>query len=171
MLTQWIALDCQKIYAMIQSVKIILILATTVFSFAVRAQSSLTTAGGSIVGFGGSASYSIGQVFQNQLEGDDLLIGEGVLHSYVIAVVSGIEDKTISLSVFPNPTSDILKLSISEELNVLSYQLHDLNGRLTLFGDLHQNKEISMRSMASGTYLLSVLQKEAPIKIFKIIKN
>jgi hypothetical protein len=111
----------------------ILLLATGLLwaSFA-QAQESVNATGGVVTGSGGTAAYSIGQVVYTTNTGSTGSVAQGVQHAYEIFPV-GIMETTlnITLSVFPNPTSDNLILQVSDYNNEkMTYQLYDMHGKL-----------------------------------------
>lgn len=142
----------------------------------IQAQESIATSGGNATGSGGTVSYTIGQVAYTTNRGATGLMSQGVQQPYEILVVTGLnEAKGISLevSVYPNPTSDFLKLKVeSYKLENLSYQLYDINGNLL------QNREIVGKEtviqtggLLSASYFLRISDKQKEVKTFKIIKN
>ena len=100
----------------------------------VQAQTSVNATGGDASGGGGSVSYSVGQVVYTTHTGTSGSVAEGVQQPYEISVVTGLEEaQSINLSVtaYPNPTTDYLTLRIDEfEISNLSFQLYDMNGKL-----------------------------------------
>lgn len=145
----------------------------------IQAQTSVNATGGNASGSGGSASYSVGQVVYTKNTGINGTVAQGVQQPYEISVVTSIKEAkgiSLSVSVFPNPTSDYLTLGIDEfEISDLSYQLYDMNGKLL------QHKRITgyqtrivLSNLEPATYFVKVVQdnKEVkPLKTFKIIKN
>ena len=99
-----------------------------------QAQTSINATGGNASGSGGSVSYSVGQVVYTNNTGTNGSVAQGVQQPYEISVVTAIEEaKGINLSVtaYPNPTTDYLTLSISAfDISNVSYQLYDMNGKL-----------------------------------------
>ena len=79
----------------------------------------------------------------------------------------------ISLSVFPNPTSDFLTLKVEDYNNeALSYNLLDEQGKLVLNEQIiTQDTQVAMSTLARGAYFINVLQANKKIQTFKIIKN
>lgn len=141
-----------------------------------HAQTGVNATGGNASGSGGSASYSVGQVVYTSNTGASGSVAQGVHQPFEISVVVGIEEaKDINLSVtaYPNPTTDYLTLEVQEfELSDLSFQLYDMNGKLL------QNEKITgtqtrivMSNLAPDTYLVKVVQANKNIKTFKVIKN
>jgi hypothetical protein len=140
-----------------------------------NAQSGSVASGGDATGAGGSVAYSVGQVAYTTSTGTNGSVAQGVQQPYEILTV-GIKDETamsISLSVFPNPTTDNLTLQVQDFNNeVLVYQLFDIQGKLLESKTVSSNQtQISMSGLQSATYFINVTQENKTVKSFKIIKN
>jgi len=141
-----------------------------------HAQTASISAGGNASGNGGSVSYSVGQIDYAVNTNSSGAVSQGVQQIFAISVVTGIEETraiSLSCSVYPNPTTELLSLSIEiTDSSDLFYQLYDISGRL-----LETEKigcvltTIDMRHLSSATYFLKVTDNNKEIKIFKIIKN
>ena len=139
------------------------------------AQENLVSAGKSEISGGGSISYSIGQIGYTTSIGSNGSIAKGVQQAYEISIVLGVEEAQIinlSFSAYPNPTLSLLNLDVSNyNLDFLTYQLYDINGKLLLDDKISQKVSIlNLEKYASGTYLIKILDKKSTIKTFKIIK-
>jgi hypothetical protein len=162
-----------------RKVKVLGVATLLTFTFSlstVSAQESVNATGGNASGSGGSASYSVGQVVYTTNTGTNGSVSQGVQQPYVISVVTGIEEaKVINLSVsaYPNPTTDYLTLSIGEfEISNLSYQLYDMNGKLLQSEKISGNQtSIVMSNLVPSSYFVKVIQGNKEVKTFKIIKN
>jgi len=146
-------------------------------SFSLTAQTShqvLSATGGDATGTGGSVAYSVGQIVYSTSTGSTGSIAQGVEQAYEISSV-GIKETAlnISLSIFPNPTSDFLTLKVLDYNNeALSYNLIDDQGKLVLNEQIStQDTQIAMSALARGAYFINVLQANKKIQMFKIIKN
>ena len=140
-----------------------------------QAQSVENTAGGSVAGSGGSASYSAGNVFYKELYGSNGSATPGIQHPFEIIPTLGIDQQFIKLelSVYPNPFTDFLNLIIdSENKTQYSLELYDFKGTLLRSESMRsKTTQISMVNYPSAIYLLSVKQDNKLIKTFKIIKK
>ncbi|MFO7670808.1 MAG: T9SS type A sorting domain-containing protein [Bacteroidales bacterium] len=141
-----------------------------------QAQESVNPTGGNASGSGGSVSYSVGQVAYQIHTGTNGSVAEGVQQPYEISVVTGIEEAkgiNLSVSAYPNPTTDFLTLSIDGfDIFNLSYQLYDLTGKLLQNERITGNQTIIvMSNLVPANYFLKVNQGNKEIKTFKIIKN
>jgi hypothetical protein len=154
----------------------------TLFGFgllSVRAQSTISTAGGNATSSGGTVSYTVGQVAYSTQTSTSGTITQGVQQPFEIFVATALEqakDISLQLQVFPNPVNDYLKLSVVPSATIsiqsLSYQLYDVNGKLVQNNNVESNEtNIMMSGFTSGTYLLKVNQGNTSFKTFKIIKN
>lgn len=141
-----------------------------------QAQESVNTTGGNATGSGGSVSYSVGQVVYTTNTGTNGSVAQGVQQPYEISVVTAIEGaKGINLSVtaYPNPTTNNLTLSTGEfDISNLSFQLYDMNGKLLQNEKITGNQtSIVMSDLVPATYFVKVIQGSKEVKTFKIIKN
>lgn len=141
-----------------------------------HAQESVNATGGNALGNGGSASYSVGQVVYTTNTGTNVSETQGVQQPYEISLVTGLEEiKGIKLSVtaFPNPTSDNLTLEVADSGHSnLSFQLFDMQGALLQSEKITGRRTtIVMSNLVPATYFLQVLGASQVVQTFKIIKN
>ena len=90
---------------------------------------------------------------------DNITISEGV----------GIEDQEVeSLSIYPNPVSDMLYVSAPEMVSEV--QIFNLQGQLvrSLQGDIH---EISVSDLSDGVYMMKVRTESGSTTTQKIVKQ
>ena len=154
-----------------------LLILSFLFSFSMKAQTShqvLSATGGDATGTGGSVAYSVGQIVYTTSTGTTGSVAQGVEQAYEIYSV-GIKETAlnISLSVFPNPTSDFLTLKVQDYNNeALSYNLLDEQGKLVLNEQIiTQDTQVAMSTLARGAYFINIVQTNKKIQTFKIIKN
>ncbi|MBN2729529.1 MAG: T9SS type A sorting domain-containing protein [Bacteroidales bacterium] len=141
-----------------------------------QAQTSINATGGNTSGSGGSASYSVGQLVYQTHTGTNGSVAEGVQQPYEISVVTGLEEAkgiNLSISAYPNPTTDFLELKVeSEKLEDFSYQLYDMSGKLLQSAKITGPQTIIvMSNFVPATYFLKVIEGEKEVKTFKIIKK
>lgn len=140
-----------------------------------QAQESSNASGGDAIGSGGTIAYSVGQIVYTSNTGVTGTVNQGVQHAYEIFTV-GIKETAlnISLTAFPNPTTDNLTLQISDYNNEkLMYQLFDMQGKQLSNGQVTaQQTQINMNGLPSATYLINVINQEnKKVQSFKIVKN
>ena len=143
----------------------------------VNAQEAVTASGGNASGNGGSISYTVGQVNYTNVKSSSGSISQGVQQPFEISVVSGIEEIqniTLSVQAYPNPTTNNLTLKC-DELKAKHYRaiLFDINGRvLSEQNILTAETIIPMEQYGKQTYFLKVYETPTrEVKTFKIIKN
>jgi hypothetical protein len=152
-----------------------MLLAGLLWGSLAQAQESANSSGGNASGSGGTVAYSIGQVFYTSNAGSSGTVDQGVQHAYEIYSV-GINETNlnISLTAFPNPTTENLTLQISDFISEkLFYQLYDLQGKLLTSGQVTAKQtQINTSSLPSATYFINVVNQEnIKVQSFKIIKN
>ena len=137
-------------------------------------QVALNASGGGSNTIDGSIEYSIGNVFYTSVTTNEGSLTEGVQHTYEITNV-GIQeqDLNISLSVFPNPTTDVLNLATCFNTKGFSFELIDLLGNQLEIQLIESNLSIiKMLSYNTGTYILNILSEDNKVlQSFKIIKK
>lgn len=80
--------------------------------------------------------------------------------------------KEQNFSVFPNPANEILTISMNNnQLQNISIDLMDINGKIVLSKNFQQSKTIQMntQNLASGSYVLMLRSKEEILESQKII--
>lgn len=149
---------------------------TTIFLLSLtvlKAQESPISAGGEALGAGGKVSYSIGQVLFNIQLGTNINLTEGLQQPYEISKVIGFKEEIIdlSISVYPNPSSNYLTLS-SITTDNYNYQLIDAHGKIVEKASV-DNKitVINMSSLAKAVYFLQITKQNELVKTFKILKH
>lgn len=123
----------------------------------------------------GSISYSVGQINCKTHAGVEGSVAEGVQQPYEISVIDNSESETIkmNISVFPNPTINILNLKIEDtDFSDLNFKLFDINGKQIDGKKItSSDTQLNFSGMATSSYYLRLYQGERQIKAFKIIKN
>ena len=156
--------------------KILLIFTSFFVCTSLHAQESFSASSDQVSGAGGSLSYSVGQVvYATYSDKNTGSVSQGIQQTYNITALLGVEIAAIKLELmaYPNPTQDILTIKIDNYKNQsLIYQLYDLQGKLWDSQFLQgAQTQLDMKDLARGSYLLSIQEKEAIIKTFRVIKN
>lgn len=149
-----------------------LVLNTAIGSFA---QQSVAGSGGESSGSGGTASYTIGQVFFTTISGDYSFVAQGVQQAYEISVTSinNLRDINLEIIAYPNPTKGDLWLKVESFLGqTISYQIYNQNGKLLKSEKIiDAETNISLSNYSVSTYFLRIISDTKELKTFKIIKN
>lgn len=153
-----------------------LLLTLSLFSSGIiLAQESVSASGGNATGSGGTASYTVGQVAYTSSTSSNGSVSAGVQQAYTITATTGVDETNFNLkvSVYPNPTTDLLVLSISELKEDYTYQVLDMAGKLLTNGQLRDNQtELDFSSYSTGSYYVNIITNQnKKIKTFQVIKN
>ena len=155
---------------------------TTFFAFSflfigmtVSAQESINVTGADILNASGSMSASVGQTFYETVLSSEASLAPGVQQAYEVTEVLGIDitEIDLSLNIFPNPTQDLLNLTVDlKNYSRYRYDLFDASGKLLKGNAIGQAKTaIPMTSYPSALYYLKVSKGGKVIKVFKVIKT
>ena len=140
------------------------------------AQQGNLAAGGNASGTGGTASFSIGQIFYSSPSGTTHKIIQGLQQPYEISVITSVKEKVAAInltaSVFPNPAVDNFTLKVeNSELKNLSFELYNAQGQILLSKKVEtEETPIELSNLASSYYILRVHDGNQAIKTFKITK-
>jgi len=136
------------------------------------AQESLNASGGNATGNGGQVSYSYGQVFYHHLNGDNAKIQEGIQNSYQIINNTPENSSLIKLELYPNPSKNLLHLTLSDFKQGLSYTIFSTQGQLLQSRQITTTSTlISISKYANQLLIISINQQDQKIGSFTIIKN
>ena len=145
------------------------------------AQTAVPASGGNGSGTGGTVSYTIGQVGYSTNTALSGSVSHGAQQPYEISVVTAseeAEDISLTFSVYPNPSSDYIRLKIeNHETGNLIYQLFDMRGILLEEKKIESNETtILMQNYFQGIYFLKVVKADKSVteklmKTFKVIKK
>jgi len=152
-----------------------LLLAFTFFSLLatleLSAQENTVASGGEATGSGGAVSYSVGQVVYTTDTGTNGSVSQGLQQPYAISTTVGVNQTSIQLNAYPNPTTNNLTLT-TDDSESLSYQLFNIQGAEISSKTLNsKTSNISLEGHPPATYFLKVIKNNKVIKAFKIIKN
>lgn len=119
---------------------------------------------------GGSVSYSIGQL--DYIGNSQLSVGIQQVISLTSAFLKpGLEH--ISISVYPNPTSENLAITWDEKkVKSFKIEINSLDGKLVLAQILEKPINLDFSTYSTGVYVLTFLDAENnKVKSVKIVRN
>ena len=135
------------------------------------AQENTVASGGKATGSGGTVNYSVGQVVYSTNIGTNGSVSQGLQQPYAVSTTVGINETSIQLNAYPNPTTNNLTLT-TDDSESLSYQLFNIQGAEISSKTLNsKTSNISLEGHPPATYFLKVIKNNEVIKAFKIIKN
>jgi len=142
--------------------KVILTLLPFAAGVLVNAQSIspqvIASAGTHYTGSNAQLSWTIGEPVITTVSNGSNIITQG-FHQTLLNVTSVEEQSVagINVTVFPNPTSDVLNINLTNNLKDLQMDLYDMSGKLLQarkIGAAEGNVQISMTEYARANYLL-----------------
>lgn len=141
-------------------------------SLQIFAQELISNSGDSFSNATYQLDWSVGEVVTATHVSDEIILTQGFhQNNFIVTKIADIETG-INILVFPNPTTDLINLQITDKSDKeMQYQLSDINGKLLQTQSISSdNEQINFYEYANGTYFLRVLDKNQPIKTFKIQK-
>jgi hypothetical protein len=78
--------------------------------------------------------------------------------------------KESTVNIFPNPTTDLLNITVADWNNIAMVHIADANGK-EVYQTKNASNGIKMGTMANGTYLLRIEYTNGDVKDFKIVKQ
>lgn len=127
----------------------------------------IASAGTHYVGSNAQLSWTIGEPVITTVSNGSNIITQG-FHQTLLNVTS-VEEQCIAgvnVSVFPNPTSDVLNINLVNNLKDLQMDLFDMTGKLLQarkIGAAEGNVQISMLEYARANYLLRVYSADGSV--------
>jgi hypothetical protein len=81
------------------------------------------------------------------------------------------DDNVVSgISIYPNPSNDIIQINGNAELIGVNYDIVDIYGRQVLSGQLHsENNQVSLEGLSRGIYFLRI--SATSINIVRVVKE
>ena len=155
--------------------KFVVVILSLMLVSTLQAQQVISSAGTTFTGTGVQLSWTIGEPVIETFTAGSTTLTQGFHQSKLtVTAIEPLSLTGIDLSVYPNPVSAELKLSVSGNLNGnLDYRLFDMTGKMIITKKIdHQPELINMMNYQSGTYLLKVFRNEnESLQTFKIVKN
>jgi hypothetical protein len=143
-------------------------------AFSIQAQQIVSTAGNYQANTSGSLSWTLGECLIDTYNDGNVVVNQGFQQSkLIITDIHELPGNSLEISAYPNPTEDIVTLKVTTGAGQgCRYQLYDLYGKLLNEQKLTSNEtKISFMNLASGTYLLKLLNEDQVLKILKINKQ
>ena len=142
-------------------------------------QEVYSASGGDAEVDGISISWTIGECVVETFEGSNAILTQGFHQGdYTITDIEQITETNFDITVYPNPTDNLLNLKMTNpeenQTGALLVELLDMNGKVLLrknWKDHHNIEKIQMSRYTKSMYLLRVSEKDGtPVKLSKIQK-
>lgn len=115
----------------------------------------------------------IGEVFNRNYSDGNLTVGESILYQIALLNTLSVEevnDKNLSLIIYPNPVENELFIQ-HQEITNWQVQVHDITGKQITSVFVNQGS-INLSFLSSGTYNLFFTNEEHSVNVTKrIIKK
>ena len=115
----------------------------------------------------GLGSISVQETTAANCDGDEITL------DVVVVVSTGINDITTErlVSVYPNPASSSVNISVGEHLLGSSFSLYDCTGRIVKAGKINSRlTELATSDILSGNYTLVLLSNDEIVRQSVIVK-
>lgn len=147
-----------------------MVLAFILFALKSEAQTTLVSTGGEANGISGTASYSIGQVFDFTSFNSSFSIQEGVQQTYKVNTDGLLEMSADLFSIYPIPTSDFITIELKSTNFEFDFYIISSDGSLVDKGLINsQNSTINLVDLKTGEYHI-VCKSDKQFFKSKIIK-
>ena len=119
-----------------------------------------------------SISWTLGEPVTETISNGTNILTQGFQQTKLSASeIFTLNSEVYNISLFPNPTLNIVNLKISD-FNNLTYNISEVNGKLLKERKIiSENTEISFAKLPAAVYLLKVFNNKEIIKVFQIVKQ
>lgn len=139
--------------------------------FLSNAQDLISTGGDFFQMPSGSISFTIGEPIIETVGNASHDLTQGFQQSTRPIVTDYNELDDIAIEVYPNPTTDIVKIELSERKQ-LDYQLYDLHGVMLQQDKISEiNTTISLNKYYPSVYILKLIDNNLGSRTFQIVKK
>jgi hypothetical protein len=132
----------------------------------------IASSGGTLENGNSSLNSTIGEVATETYTANGATLTQG-FHQPAFHITSILEhnDRAIDLTVYPNPTVDVVKISTS--LRGIKYNMVDMNGKLLTNGIFKENMiEIDLTQFPAGVFFINVHSKKHDFaKTYQVVKK
>jgi len=150
----------------------IIVSSLTIFVNSIFSQEVVSASGSYFENTNGSLSWTIGEIMIETYSESSNIITQGFQQSRLtITSVFKLPFSNIEISIAPNPTTNFVKIKISDTEN-MCFQLFDYNGKLIKQENfITEETKISFSSFAYAAYFLKIIKNNTIIRTFQIIKQ
>jgi len=133
-------------------------------------------AGDYFQGTSATLSWTLGEPITETLPNASNILTQGFQQSkYTIVNISEIDDSDYQITVYPNPSNDLINIEYKKEHIDIIIELFDVQGRKLVSKEMRKNetkKQINLNSFSIANYFLRISTKDGKLlKTFKIIKR
>lgn len=127
----------------------------------------IATAGDHFIAPTFSLSWTLGEPVTETISNDDLMLTQG-FHQGSEFKLTAIREplaEQFDITVFPNPTPDILNIRFNSEMNeIITVQLYSMSGEKILFERTQdKNIQLNLANLSNASYLLSLRKNDGAL--------
>lgn len=151
-----------------------LLLFLSIYSFGQTLQNSVVGSTGASASAGTvKMDYTIGEIVVETFTAGGHTLTQGFHQTALHLVAIENADYFPEISMYPNPTSDLVNIDIPANYDKLDISLYDVTGKLIrIFSNAQGKVTIDAAVLATGTYYLQMINTaKNKVKTFKLIKN
>jgi len=137
-----------------------------------NAQEVVTTSGGSMSDNNILANWTIGEPIIETYSNNNSIITSG-FNQPILKIISSVENiqTKVEISIFPNPTSQIVNIKYSGQLPVVAKVLSD-NGQVISNKQISEpTSQLDFSSNAKGIYLIEIIEPSGKSNTYRIVKQ
>jgi hypothetical protein len=138
-----------------------------------NAQELVSTTGGVYSDANLNVSWSVGEVAIETFTDGNYVLTQGFQQPGLVLVgVEDFDEQFSNIKVYPNPTSDYVRLDLNVDIQNLSYRVLNASGKIIENKKIQDpSTRVSFTEVESGLYLIHLMDGEKTMKIFRIVKN
>jgi hypothetical protein len=89
----------------------------------------------------------------------------------LITSINSVDPISNQVKVFPNPSNDLFTVDFDQPFNIKEIRVTDLLGNIVIRQQTNNQKKINIDNLPSGSYILTVINKDGTTKNIKIISS
>lgn len=132
----------------------------------------ISSAGSTFQSQNNSLNFSVGETIIGSMTSEDysIQLGNGYYPSLDLEALN-IESYDINIKVFPNPSSEFIFIS-STENTLYELTILNLNSKLIHKGEYRKDESINIQNLTPGTYIVTIIDNfNQKTNSYKIIKK
>ncbi len=126
----------------------------------------IATAGDHFVAPTFSLSWTLGEPVTETISNDGIMLTQGFHQGeFKLTAIRESLTEQFDITVFPNPTPDILNIRFNSEMNeIITVQLYSMTGEKILFERTQdKNIQINLANLSNASYLLSLRKNDGAL--------
>ena len=139
-----------------------------------QAQEVIAASGGIESSASAIVSWTIGETVTETATGTNIILSQGFNQGdLILTVIKDPDIRGLEVKVYPNPASDVLKISVGEYFSEdIDYAIINMEGQVLKKNTLKGGESvIPIGNLSPSVYFLKLYRNNTELAIIKIIKN